>query len=676
MSFNFTAGRFKAFASDNSPLVGGRLYTYSSGTTTFKAAYTDSTLGTPCTYVNDGSGGLYIALDARGEAQLWIGSGAYTFALKTDTGVTVWTVDHVRDEGAALALDLMDTAPGKGAALVGFQQAGSGAVARTGQDKLREIVSVLDFGAVADGNASTGAGTDNSPFFQAALNHCQSNNKSLYVPAGTYVLHSQVTTGNNNRVFGGGMYRTILVAPTTFTGNGLINMVGAGGPPSVVEHMSIVGQTSTGAGVGSAGLRLAANAALAKDVWVGGFSTQFAVDGTDCRLTNCWADVSLAAGAGFSISNGGNSLLDCTTFNCYTGILIQGGWEVAEPDIEVQITNCNIIQCGYSGISVVNANNVIITNVSIHTPIGASKFTRDFITVTGGKNITVSGVHGNFGNSSSASCIGFRQTGETLGLNVSNCNFRSCSYGMVIENAPLARITGNNFSNCGVWGMKLSGGSAGAVISNNSSWFNGTTNATDGGGYWLVTSGASGRITVADNSAGDFGGTSKYGFYFDCNASAYINATGNAVTNTSNQYHYVGTTNNVINKATNLPATNSIVDAHYQEGDWTPSVFYGATEAGYYSRGGKYTRIGRVVICHMQAYFVRGAGALSIQNLPFTAASFGGNPDILYGVSGRDFSTSTDFQGWVSKGTTQAGTPYTFGGAGDSEIRASIMYIV
>ena len=42
-------------------------------------------------------------------------------------------------------------AAANGSSLVGFQQAGAGAVVRTAQDKLREWVSVKDFGAVGDG---------------------------------------------------------------------------------------------------------------------------------------------------------------------------------------------------------------------------------------------------------------------------------------------------------------------------------------------------------------------------------------------------------------------------------------------------------------------------------------------------------------------------------------------
>ena len=50
-----------------------------------------------------------------------------------------------------LRSDLASTATGKGSALVGFKQSGTGAGQRTVQDKLREVVSVKDFGASLDG---------------------------------------------------------------------------------------------------------------------------------------------------------------------------------------------------------------------------------------------------------------------------------------------------------------------------------------------------------------------------------------------------------------------------------------------------------------------------------------------------------------------------------------------
>lgn len=76
---------------------------------------------------------------------------------------------------------------GVGAALVGFIQAGVGAVTRSVQDKLREHVSVKDFGAVGDGI------TDDTAAFQACLNYWQTSGNPIRVPAGQYLISAPLT---------------------------------------------------------------------------------------------------------------------------------------------------------------------------------------------------------------------------------------------------------------------------------------------------------------------------------------------------------------------------------------------------------------------------------------------------------------------------------------------------
>jgi hypothetical protein len=70
---------------------------------------------------------------------------------------------------------------GDGSAAIGYNQGGTNAVDRNVLDRLRDSVSVKDFGAVGDGV------TDNTTAIQAALDYCMGNNKALFFPAGTYL---------------------------------------------------------------------------------------------------------------------------------------------------------------------------------------------------------------------------------------------------------------------------------------------------------------------------------------------------------------------------------------------------------------------------------------------------------------------------------------------------------
>jgi len=84
-----------------------------------------------------------------------------------------------------------------GSSLVGFIQDGTGAVARTVQDKGRESVSVKDFGAVGDGV------TDDAAAIQAALD-ASSGGGTVYVPAGTYLCTAQLIHKSGVEIVGQG----------------------------------------------------------------------------------------------------------------------------------------------------------------------------------------------------------------------------------------------------------------------------------------------------------------------------------------------------------------------------------------------------------------------------------------------------------------------------------------
>jgi len=77
--------KMQFFDQNGNPLVGGKVYTYLTGTLTPQFTFTDAT-GT----VNNTNP---VILDARGEASIWLGNLPYRFILKTADDVTVWTSD-------------------------------------------------------------------------------------------------------------------------------------------------------------------------------------------------------------------------------------------------------------------------------------------------------------------------------------------------------------------------------------------------------------------------------------------------------------------------------------------------------------------------------------------------------------------------------------------------------
>ena len=174
----------QAFTSAGALGAGMRLYFYTTGTTTKKDVYTDSAGSTVHTLTSDGAGGEYLALDARGEAPapIYMTTGAYDVVLKTAAGATVWT--RRADPSAA------ETAI--------YTPAGTGATTRTVQDKLRESVSVLDFGAVGDGVA------DDTAEIQAAIDAVgAAGGGVVYLPPGTYLVSGTGTIAiqiNHNNV--------------------------------------------------------------------------------------------------------------------------------------------------------------------------------------------------------------------------------------------------------------------------------------------------------------------------------------------------------------------------------------------------------------------------------------------------------------------------------------------
>lgn len=184
------------FDANGNPLVGGKLYSYAAGTTTPLSTYTDSTGSTANTNP--------VILDSRGEANVWLASASYKLALYTSTNVLVWTVDNID------AISVLDTlAASGGSNLIGFIQSGTGANATTVQARLRQTLSVKDFGATGDGS------TDDTTAIQEAFN--AGSGRTVYFPAGTYRISSQIVVKTKTTLLGDGMNKSIIKLTSGFS---------------------------------------------------------------------------------------------------------------------------------------------------------------------------------------------------------------------------------------------------------------------------------------------------------------------------------------------------------------------------------------------------------------------------------------------------------------------------
>lgn len=196
VNISLFAGAGAQFFDDNGvPLSGGLLYTYAAGTTSAAATYTSST-------------GLSanpnpIVLDAGGRVpnEIWLTANTtYKFVLQDADAVLIGTWDNIPGISNAdtLASNLANTSNiALGDALIGFKQTYAlgimpGAVGKTLNDKLQDLVSVKDFGAKGDGT------TDDTAAIQAAIDLACQYGGNVYLPAGTYKISAALVFSMNS----------------------------------------------------------------------------------------------------------------------------------------------------------------------------------------------------------------------------------------------------------------------------------------------------------------------------------------------------------------------------------------------------------------------------------------------------------------------------------------------
>jgi hypothetical protein len=178
---------------------------------------------------------------------------------------------------------------------VTFTAAGSGATLRNLVDKVRDFVSVKDFGAVGDGVADD----------TAAINAALAAHAAVHLPSGTYLTTAPITLATNNLLIGAGTSSIIknttgsaVIRSVTPTGARIFH-VGGG-------NFKIEGNTA-GAVAGSIGLDMQ-NVTYASwmDVWVNWMDTairhgnsypSYYNDYFTCTITSCNVGIDNSVGA-------------------------------------------------------------------------------------------------------------------------------------------------------------------------------------------------------------------------------------------------------------------------------------------------------------------------------------------------------------------------------------------
>jgi hypothetical protein len=189
----------------------------------------------------------------------------------------------------AIAEIASDVAASSGSSLVGFLQAGLGAVPTTVQSKLRDVVSVKDFGAVGDGV------TDDTAAIQAAV----TAGNTILFPAGNYKVTSQISCTSGNWLVGEGAGETFITAATDVS-------------PLLFEDPSV--SDYTGAGISKLTVRgdgAAVTLVAVNEIW--GFSAEH------CRIYGQTSVLNCLRISGYSFEAWINScrITDCTQYGIY-----------------------------------------------------------------------------------------------------------------------------------------------------------------------------------------------------------------------------------------------------------------------------------------------------------------------------------------------------------------------
>lgn len=365
-----------------------------------------------------------------------------------DTNYAHTIVDGDVDDNAAIS-----------ATKLSFTQAGTGAVARTVDSKLKEVISVKDFGAVGDGIANDTAA------IQAAVNYASTAGLSIML-CGTHLCLSEIDLQSGTHIVGGG---SLVAGPlsgfTVRNHTGLLHAVEVSDVRIAGIELDISAWTALEVGVSSVRCIVLRRSS---DIFIE--SNKFVTTGGGPALIGC-TDVTIQGNSITSVQPGvsaaglADGLIDCWV-----------EWDIGAR--RLVIANNRIQGNGYGrwgimltglmyGAQVMNVESVSITGNTISNTYydGIWAFGRDAIlrnaVITG--NTVIGGRHG-IRISDAYNCV----VSANSVLNSSQYGIEGFSEGLgAAASVDFCSFTGNTIHDAGQIGLYLHDNASNNVITGN-----------------------------------------------------------------------------------------------------------------------------------------------------------------------------------------------------------------
>lgn len=549
-----------------------------------------------------------------------------------------------------------DLTASTGSSLVGYLPSGTGAVATTIQTKLRESVSVKDFGAVGDGVA------DDTAAIQAAINYAQTyaGGATVIFPDGNYRTTSELLISNSY---------VHLVGENNIPAVSTSSVIGASIRFDSASGGNIIRIEKTGSGIygvvlRSLGIRATSTAASNKP------NAVFVKESSEIVIDECYIKDNLSAGIVFNGCAINRVVGGAITSSQYGIVLDADGTSVFNTAAIVTLQNINFYENSSASVFVKGSTDTVWINNCW------SEFAPYFLDIAQqvGKDLIVENIQIN-------GCYFFNGTTSPYKAShlVRSTAQNTASFALVLEQLLI--------KNTKVWSFNdnTSNATEAVVLLRNGN----SNGATRNRGVIVEDSIFYGLNSVTSAAVVWSNGSTDSGIFRGRNVALTGYQTGSSVALISGSGSWVresfDATPYLISNGfrfTNSATAQAQTLDYYDEGTWTATDDSGASLLFSDVAGNcRYTRIGNLVTCTFSVtYPTTASGATTkLAGLPFTSAATTNSVAggcVTYTDAGINFSLLVDSNAATFGFKTNAGAGVTNLTLSGKRVRGVITYLV